>query len=42
MMKELEFDVLLDELLGLDDEVQSSLLADFFLCQQDEYCLASH
>ena len=37
--EELEFDVALDELLGLDDEVQSSLLADFLLGQQDEYYL---
>ena len=32
-------DVSLDELLGLDDEVQSPLLDDFLLVQQDEYCL---
>ena len=37
--EELEFDVFPDEFLELDDEVQSSLLADFLLCQQDEYCL---
>ena len=32
-------DVSLDELLGLDDEVQSPLLADFLPVQKDEYYL---